>query len=78
MRNHYLRKIVKSAQKECVKVFCAEKKQHSGGVSCCQNAVSYLYSLQKVISPTFSAASPSACRTVHTSSVLRFPICNNA
>ena len=25
MRNHYLRKIVKSAQKECVKVFCAEK-----------------------------------------------------
>lgn len=40
MRNHYLRKIVKSAQKECVKDFCTEKKQHSGGVSCCQNAVS--------------------------------------
>ena len=26
MRNHYLRKIVKSAQKECVKDFCTEKK----------------------------------------------------
>ena len=25
MRNHYLRKIVKSAQKECVKDFCTEK-----------------------------------------------------
>lgn len=29
MRNHYLRKIVKSAQKECVKVFCAEKNSIS-------------------------------------------------
>ena len=55
MRNHYLRKNVKSAQRECVKDFCAEKKQHFGGVFCCQNAISYFMYLPT--SNTFSIIS---------------------